>query len=125
MHFADNNEAPQDNTGKLRDPLYKIRKFVDRIVGNFRKAYNPATHLSVDEQMIGFKGRLSFKQYMPAKPTKWGVKAFVIAESESAYVLDWFAYTGKDNQEQQASTDKSKGAQVVQRLLKQIRGMKK
>ena len=33
--------------------------------------------------MIGFKGRVSFIQYCPLKPTKWGLKAFVLADSET------------------------------------------
>jgi hypothetical protein len=35
----------------------------------------------VDEAMIGFKGRLILKQYHPGKPTKWGIKAWGIADS--------------------------------------------
>ena len=36
---------------------------------------------SVDEAMIPFKGRLAFKQYMKDKPTKWGIKVFVLADA--------------------------------------------
>jgi hypothetical protein len=36
--------------------------------------YNPNKEQSIDEGMIAFKGRLSFKQYLPAKPTKFGIK---------------------------------------------------
>ena len=32
--------------------------------------------LSIDESMIAYKGRLSFKQYLPAKPTKYGSSFF-------------------------------------------------
>ena len=35
--------------------------------------YNPHPQLSVDESIIGTKCRLSFIQYLPAKPTKWGL----------------------------------------------------
>jgi hypothetical protein len=46
--------------------------------------------------MVGFKGRLSFLQYLPRKPTKWGMKAFVLADSSNGYVYNWKLYTGKD-----------------------------
>ena len=36
---------------------------------------------SVDEAMIPFKGRLAFNQYMKDKPTKWGIKVFVLADA--------------------------------------------
>ena len=33
---------------------------------------------------------------MPKKPHKWGVKAWVLADSSSGYVWNWKLYTGKD-----------------------------
>ena len=46
--------------------------------------------------MVGFKGRLAFLQYMPKKPQKWGMKAWVLADSSNRYVWNWKLYTGKD-----------------------------
>jgi hypothetical protein len=39
--------------------------------------YNPNKEQSIDEGMIAFKGRLSFKQYLPAKPTKFGIRGHI------------------------------------------------
>ena len=64
---------------------------------NFQKAYNPSRELSIDESMIGFKGRLSFIQYLPKKPTKRGMKAFVLADSKNGYTYNWRLYTGEYN----------------------------
>ena len=44
--------------------------------------------------MVSFKGRLWFIQYMPKKPTKWGMKAFVLADAISGYTI---LYTGNDH----------------------------
>ncbi len=44
--------------------------------------------------MIGFNGRLGFVQYMPKKPTKWGLKAFVVSDSTTSYAFNWELYTG-------------------------------
>ena len=44
--------------------------------------------------MIGFKGRLIFIQFMPQKPTKWGLKAYVLADSTTGYMYNWILYTG-------------------------------
>ena len=33
---------------------------------------------------------------MPKKPTKYGIKAFTLAESEQGYILDILVYTGSD-----------------------------
>lgn len=46
--------------------------------------------------MIGFKGRLSFRQYMPAKPTKYGIKVWMAANSSNSYVLNFAVYLGKE-----------------------------
>ena len=50
---------------------------------------------AIDEAMIPFKGRLKFKQYMKDKPTKWGIKVFVLADSQTGYVKRLQVYTGK------------------------------
>ena len=44
--------------------------------------YHPAQQLSVDEMIIGTRCRVSFLQYLPKKPTKFGIKVFVNAEAK-------------------------------------------
>ena len=44
--------------------------------------------------MIKFKGRLGFKQYLKNKPTKWGIKVFVLSDAVSAYIKRIQIYTG-------------------------------
>ena len=48
--------------------------------------------------MLPWKGRLPFKQYMMAKPTKWGIKAWLFCEACSGYVLRFNIYLGKEDQ---------------------------
>jgi hypothetical protein len=45
--------------------------------------------------MIGFSGRLGFKQYVPLKPTKRGIKVWVRADPHNGYVSDFQVYTGR------------------------------
>ena len=45
---------------------------------------------------LTYKGRLSFIQYMPKKPHKWGLKAWVLADSTNGYCWNWKLYTGKE-----------------------------
>jgi len=45
--------------------------------------------------MIPYRGKLGIKQYMPNKPCKYGIKIYVLAGSESAYVQKWHIYSGK------------------------------
>lgn len=46
--------------------------------------------------MIAYKGRISFRQYMPKKPTKYGIKVWMAADSSNGYVLNFNTYLGKE-----------------------------
>jgi hypothetical protein len=61
------------------------------------KQYNPHQNTSVDEAMIAFRGRLGFRQYLPAKPTKYGIKVKIRADSENGYCNEFEIYTGKSD----------------------------
>ncbi len=94
LHLNDNSHyIPKGQPG--HDPLYKIRPFLDKILENFQFCFQLGREVSLDESMIGFKGRLGFIQYMPIKPTKWGLKAFVVSDSVTGYAFNWVLYTGK------------------------------
>ncbi len=93
LHLNDNTKMP-DRSSPEYDRLYKIRPLLESIVPSFKSVYTPSMNISVDESIIGFKGRLSFIQYMPKKPTKWGVKAWVMADSSNGYVSNLNIYTG-------------------------------
>ena len=93
-HFADNSKA-LSRDDSLYDKLWKVRNVIDSIDYQSQKVYTPGMHVSVDESMIGTKGCLSFLQYMPKKPTKWGIKVWVCCESQTGYICKYQVYTGK------------------------------
>ena len=95
IHLNDSEQQPKpDQSGY--DKLYKVRLLLDIILKNFKDCYTPTQNLSVDESMISFKWRLSFIQYMPKKPHKWGMKAWVWADAVNDYTWGWKLYTGKE-----------------------------
>ena len=44
---------------------------------------------------MGFKGRISFKTYNPQKPTKWGLRVYVLCDSENGYISTFEPYFGQ------------------------------
>ena len=84
FHLADNSASvPRGSPGF--DKLYKLRRLITMLTTKFKTTLNLSRELAIDESIIGFKGRLSFLQYMPKKPTKWGMKAWVLSDSHTGY----------------------------------------
>lgn len=77
------------------DKLHKVRYMLDKIRNSFKSEYIPHEEISVDESMVPFKGRLSFKQYMKDKPCKFGIKFWMLADATSAYCWNFDLYVGK------------------------------
>jgi hypothetical protein len=48
-----------------------------------------------DKCRVARKGRLIFKVYIPDKPERCGIKAYLVCESKSAYISNMEVYTGK------------------------------
>ncbi len=114
LHLNDNNNAiPYGQVG--HDKLFKVRKLLDMLCPLFESEFEIHQSCAIDEAMIPFKGRLKFKQYMKNKPTKWGIKVFVLADSPTGYVKRLQVYTGKglDN----SSTDVGLCTRVVLDLM--------
>lgn len=95
LHFTNSETEPPRGDANY-DRLFKIRPILSIVLDNIQNAYEPSKNLSVDEAMIAFKGRLSFRQYMPAKPTKYGIKVWMAADSQNGYVTNFAVYLGQE-----------------------------
>ncbi|MGH0142441.1 UNVERIFIED_CONTAM: hypothetical protein FKN15_021211 [Acipenser sinensis] len=72
---------------------------------------------AVDETMVKFKGRSSFKQYLSMKPVKRGYKIWTRADM-NGYVCDFSVYTGKTG----GNPERDLGGKVVKSLCSQLEG---
>lgn len=99
------------------DKLYKIRPFIDGLKTKFKQYYSPTKEQSVDESMVKFKGRSSFKQYLPNKPIKRGYKIWVRAD-QYGYICDFDVYTGKEEATKRKQEELSLGEFVVRKMTK-------
>jgi len=68
---------------------FKFSLMSDHVIWNSQKEHQPRKELSLDESNIPFRGKHSWKIYMPSKPIKYGFKAYVLTEARSGYVLNW------------------------------------
>ena len=109
------------NPGKK---INKVKDILDLLIPNFQRAFSPGRNLAVDETMVGFRGRFASKQYMPAKPTKYGIKAFTLADSTHGYVMNCIIYTGADTLQEAHPRHSSlpQPARVVLHLLQPYLG---
>ena len=97
FHVGDvTSNPPRGQPG--HDKLCLVRSVMEQVLQKCISNYMPSKESSVDEALIAYKGRLSFKQYLPAKPTKFGVKVWVRADPNNGYVNEFDIYTGKSEQ---------------------------
>ena len=68
---------------------------MNMVLSNFKRVYNPSKNMSIDEGMIAYGGRLSFRQFMPAKPTKYHKKNWMAADAKNGYISNFAVYLGQ------------------------------
>lgn len=78
-----------------RDKLAPISAIYSKWNLNLSRLFNPGSDMTVDEQMVPFNGKCPFKQYLPAKPHKYGIKIWALCDSMTGYVLNTQIYAGK------------------------------
>ncbi|XP_049340780.1 piggyBac transposable element-derived protein 4-like [Astyanax mexicanus] len=98
LHMSDIEEDLKNDglRGTSRyDRLARLRPLMDEIKIACKAFYQPDQNLAIDERMVATKSRIGIKQYMKDKPTKWGFKLFVLANSKNGYTCGFNVYQGK------------------------------
>lgn len=60
---------------------HHICRLINRLAETLAAQYMPNQENAIDEGVVKFKGQLGFKQYMPMKPIKRGIKVWMHADS--------------------------------------------
>lgn len=98
IHMSDPDKDVENDNKKGtpdHDRLFRLRPLMDTISEACKAFYHPRRNLSVDERMLASKAQIGLKQYMKAKPPKWGFKLFILADSSNGYTWEFAVYTGK------------------------------
>lgn len=89
------DRATRQNRIESGDKLAAISKIYDIFNNNCKNNYTCSEYAVVDEMLVGFRGRCSFRQYIKSKPRKYGIKIMCLCDSKTHYMLNSFVYTGK------------------------------
>ena len=80
---------------KQDDQFAAIRDIWEMFLLNLRRFYIPDANLTIDEQLLGYRGRVPGRIYMKSKPRKHGLKIFWCCESSTGYALNRIVYGGR------------------------------
>lgn len=111
LHFANNEEEEAHNRlGKFGTVLALLKY-------NFKSQFYPFQNLVIDESMVLFKCRLSFKQFIKTKRHRFGIKLYVLYDCETGIILDFIVYVGKETNPQENASGLGATGEIVNSLL--------
>ena len=105
-------------TRKAEDRLAPIREVFTLFVNNCQKNYSLGEFTTIDEMLVGFRGRCGFLQYIPSKPNKYGIKIYALVDAKMYYLHHLEIYAGKQPDGPYSLSNKP--ADVVRRLTAPI-----
>ncbi|KAL3970568.1 tumor necrosis factor alpha-induced protein 2 [Sarotherodon galilaeus] len=103
-------EEEEEEEGCHYDKLAPIRVVWDECA-RLPRMYRPGPEVTVDERLVPFRGRCPFRQYMPSKPARYGIKIWVLCDARSSYAWRMQVYTGKHDK--RGPPEKNLAARVV------------
>ena len=74
------------------DKLHKICPVLNMVWDRFAESYKPGQNQIIDESMIAFKGRLSYVQYLLAKPIRRGIEVWMCCDADTVYLHQFEMY---------------------------------
>ncbi|XP_031594040.1 piggyBac transposable element-derived protein 4-like [Oreochromis aureus] len=101
------------------DKFAAFRQVWDLWTSRLIMLFNPDQDLTVDEQLVPFKGRCGFRQYMPKKPAKYGIKIWAACDTKTSYAWRLQVYTGKAAG---APPEVNQGMRVVLQMTEGLQG---
>ncbi|XP_026475392.1 piggyBac transposable element-derived protein 4-like [Ctenocephalides felis] len=116
LHLHENDP----NNQSLNTRTQKVSHYLDYLDQKFRQHYVPSREISVDKSVVGFKGKISFITYNPNKPTKWGIRIYVMADANTGYVYTILPYYGSLTSHQLVRPDLPVTTRIVLNLCQKL-----
>ena len=96
---------------------FKWKPLLDLLRARFSSVYIPGSIVTIDETMVPWQDRLSFKEYITGKAHKYGVKIYQLAAT-NGYTWNYIIYTS----EQDSMAGLGHAQTVVMHLLNDLEG---
>jgi len=74
--------------------MKELRWVFEHFVDNCKNAYSVSECITIDEELQAFRGRCSFKMYIPNKPAKYGIKIFAVCDAINFHTSNLEIYAG-------------------------------
>ena len=110
LHLNNNLEDHKD------DKLYKITPLLNALCGTFQSAFTPNGYFTIDESMVKWMGRLAWRQFMPNKPIRFGMKVWSLCDSVTGYMYNFQISTGQVK----GKPERNLSSRVVKDLLEPL-----
>lgn len=83
IHFANNEDGDTNR-------LARIKNLLSILQTKFQTLYVPTEDMVIDESVVPFRGRLIFRQYIPNKAHRYGIKVFKLCATNGyTYALKY------------------------------------
>ncbi|KAI4477629.1 hypothetical protein M0802_014674 [Mischocyttarus mexicanus] len=113
------NENVSINTN-VTTRIQKVSSFMDYIDSKFQGYFTPDREISIDESVVKFKGRISFITYNPKKPTKWGIRIYVLSDARTGYIYAMLPYYGRVSTDSLIRPDLPVSSRIVLQLYHRL-----
>lgn len=77
---------------RAEDVLAPIREIWDKFILNCETNYNPSESVTIDEQLLAFRGRFSARVYIKSKPARYGIKIVSMNDANTYYMYNATVY---------------------------------
>ncbi|XP_057662491.1 piggyBac transposable element-derived protein 4-like [Diorhabda carinulata] len=74
------------------DKLAAVRNLFSNFIENFKKHYHLGQNVTIDEMLPAYRGRCTFRLYIPSKPNKYGIKIFCLYDAKLYYTSNMEIY---------------------------------
>lgn len=86
----------------------------------FTEHFIPDKDIGVDESIVKSKEKIAFITYNPQKPTKWGLRIYLLPDAETGYVCSILPYFGSLTTEGLEKPELSVSSRIPLTLVKKL-----